>query len=151
MSIWATWAMYPRFSLRLEIESDRDKISLDCFPNLRTINMYLMLFMKGEIVSQVRCGPCRSHLARRVAGAWSSSIFISKRTRRQGEQPLYIFIWILTGSTALSCHRINSDDLTAARITERAAASVSPRILLQSGCMPGRETAVLDCLMRRRP
>ena len=37
-----------RFSLRLEIESDRDKISLDCFPSLRTINMYPMLFMKRE-------------------------------------------------------------------------------------------------------
>ena len=37
-----------RFSLRLEIESDRDKISVDSFPSLRTINMYLMLFMKGE-------------------------------------------------------------------------------------------------------
>ena len=36
------------FSLRLEIESDRDKISLDCFPSLRTINMYPMLFMKKE-------------------------------------------------------------------------------------------------------
>ena len=40
--------MYLRFSLRLEIESDRDKISLDCFPSLRTINMYPMLFMKRE-------------------------------------------------------------------------------------------------------
>ena len=37
-----------RFSLRLEIESDRDKISLDCIPSLRTINMYPMLFMKEE-------------------------------------------------------------------------------------------------------
>ena len=34
--------------LRLEIESNRDKISLDCFPSLRTINMYPMLFVKGE-------------------------------------------------------------------------------------------------------
>ena len=48
------WAFGPhgpcifRFSLRLEIESDRDKISLDCFLSLRTINMYLMLFMKEE-------------------------------------------------------------------------------------------------------
>ena len=32
----------------LEIESDRDKIELDCFPSLRTINMYPMLFMKKE-------------------------------------------------------------------------------------------------------
>ena len=40
--------MYLRFSSRLEIESNRDKISLDCFPSLRTINMYPMLFMKGE-------------------------------------------------------------------------------------------------------
>ena len=32
----------------LEIESDRDKISLDCFPSLRTINMYYMAFVKGE-------------------------------------------------------------------------------------------------------
>src|SRR6185312_6471583 len=40
--------MYPRFSSRLEIESNRDKISLDCFPILRTINMYPMLFMKRE-------------------------------------------------------------------------------------------------------
>src|SRR6185503_17068118 len=38
--------MYPRFSSRLEIESNRDKISLDCFPSLRTINMYTLLFMK---------------------------------------------------------------------------------------------------------
>ena len=35
-----------KISSRLEIESDRDKISLDCFPSLRTINMYPMLFMK---------------------------------------------------------------------------------------------------------
>ena len=48
MSIWATGAMYLRFSLRLEIESDRDKTSLDCFPSLRTINIYPMLFMRGE-------------------------------------------------------------------------------------------------------
>ena len=41
-------AMYLRFSSRLEIESNRDKISLDCFPSLRTINMYPMLFMKRE-------------------------------------------------------------------------------------------------------
>ena len=41
-------AMYLRFSSRLEIESNRDKISLDCFPSLRTINMYPLLFMKGE-------------------------------------------------------------------------------------------------------
>ena len=34
--------------LRLEIESDQDKISLDCFPSLRIINMYPMLFMKEE-------------------------------------------------------------------------------------------------------
>ena len=37
-----------RFSSRLEIESDRDNISLDCFPSLRTINMYPLLFVKGE-------------------------------------------------------------------------------------------------------
>src|SRR6185437_10913649 len=49
-----TWASGPhgpcifRFSSRLEIESNRDKISLDCFPSLRTINMYPMLFMKRE-------------------------------------------------------------------------------------------------------
>ena len=35
-----------RFSLRLEIESNRDKISLDCFSSLQTINMYPMLFME---------------------------------------------------------------------------------------------------------
>ena len=46
------WAFGPhgpcilRFSSRLEIESDRDKIGLDCFPSLRTINMYPRLFMK---------------------------------------------------------------------------------------------------------
>ena len=40
------------FGSRLEIESNRDKISLDCFPSLRTINMYLMLFMKkGSIMT----------------------------------------------------------------------------------------------------
>ena len=59
------WAFGPhgpcilRFSLRLEIESDRDKISLDCFPSLRTINMYPMLFMKRE----------SSHLANNNLGA----------------------------------------------------------------------------------
>ena len=37
-----------RFSSRLEIESDQDKIELDCFPSLRTINMYPMLFMEEE-------------------------------------------------------------------------------------------------------
>ena len=46
MSIWATRAMYLRFSSRLEIESNLDKISLDCFPSLRTINMYPLLFVK---------------------------------------------------------------------------------------------------------
>ena len=42
-----------RFSLRLEIESDRDKISLDCFPSLRTINMYPMLFIKERTSSRL--------------------------------------------------------------------------------------------------
>src|SRR4029079_1333186 len=42
-----------RFSLRLEIESDRDKISLDCLPSLRTINMYPMLFMKKRTSSRL--------------------------------------------------------------------------------------------------
>src|SRR6185437_786693 len=37
-----------RLSSTLEIESDRDKISLDCFPSLRTINMYPMLFIRRE-------------------------------------------------------------------------------------------------------
>ena len=39
---WASgphWPCILRFSLRLEIESNRDKISLDCFPSLRTINI----------------------------------------------------------------------------------------------------------------
>ena len=48
-SAWAFGPHVPcilRFSLRLEIESDRDKISLDYFLSLRTINMYPMLFMK---------------------------------------------------------------------------------------------------------
>ena len=53
MSIWATWAMYLRFSSKLEIESNRDKISLDCFPSLRTINMYPMLFMKERASSRL--------------------------------------------------------------------------------------------------
>src|SRR6185503_1498193 len=53
MSIWATWAMYLRFSLRLKIESDRDKISLDCFPSLLTINMYPMLFKKEGTSSRL--------------------------------------------------------------------------------------------------
>ena len=46
---WASgphWPCILRFSLRLEIESNRDKISLDCFPSLRTINMYPLLFMR---------------------------------------------------------------------------------------------------------
>ena len=37
-----------KISSRLEIESDRDKISLDYFPSLQTINMYPMLFMRGS-------------------------------------------------------------------------------------------------------
>ena len=47
---WASGPHGPctfRSSLSLEIESDRDKISLDCFPSLRTINMYPLLFVKG--------------------------------------------------------------------------------------------------------
>ena len=40
-----------RFSLRLEIESNRDKISLDCFPCLRTINLYPLLFMKESVIT----------------------------------------------------------------------------------------------------
>ena len=51
VSIWATRAMYLRFSLRLEIESDRDKISLDCFPSLQTINMYPMLFKERNVIT----------------------------------------------------------------------------------------------------
>ena len=46
---WASGPHGPfilRFSLRLEIESNRDKISLDYFPNLRTINMYPLLFIR---------------------------------------------------------------------------------------------------------
>ena len=54
VSIWATWAMYLRFSSRLEIESDRDKISLDCFPSLRTTNMYPMVFVKRGISSRLQ-------------------------------------------------------------------------------------------------
>src|SRR6185312_7327414 len=42
-----------RISSRLEIESDRDKISLDCFPSLWTINMYPMLFMKKRTSSRL--------------------------------------------------------------------------------------------------
>ena len=40
-----------RFGLRLEIESNRDKIGLDCFSSLRTINMYPMLFMKKNVIT----------------------------------------------------------------------------------------------------
>ena len=47
------WPCILRFSLRLEIESNRDKISLDCFPSLRTINMYPMLFMKKRTSSRL--------------------------------------------------------------------------------------------------
>ena len=46
---WASgphWPCILRFSLRLEIESNRDKISLDCFPSLRNINMYPLLFVR---------------------------------------------------------------------------------------------------------
>ena len=53
---WASgphWPCILRFSLRLEIESNRDKISLDCFPSLRTINMYPMLFMKTKTSSRL--------------------------------------------------------------------------------------------------
>ena len=48
---WASGPHGPcilRFSSRLEIESDRDEISLDCFPSLRTINMYPMTFVKKK-------------------------------------------------------------------------------------------------------
>src|SRR6185312_12297825 len=45
--------MYLRFSSRLEIESNWDKISLDCFPSLRTINMYPLLFMKRRASSRL--------------------------------------------------------------------------------------------------
>ena len=49
--VWAFGPCGPcifRFSSRLEIESDREKIELDCFPCLRTINMYPMLFMEEK-------------------------------------------------------------------------------------------------------
>ena len=39
--------------IELEIETDRDKIELDCFPSLRTINMYPMLFMKTRTSSRL--------------------------------------------------------------------------------------------------
>ena len=42
-----------RFGSRLEIESDRDKIGLDCFSSLRTINMYPMLFIKKRTSSRL--------------------------------------------------------------------------------------------------
>ena len=51
---WASGPHRPcilRFSLRLEIESNRDKISLDCFPSLRTINMYPLLFIKEIVIT----------------------------------------------------------------------------------------------------
>ena len=32
----------------LEIESDLDELSLDCFPSLRTINMYSMIFVDDK-------------------------------------------------------------------------------------------------------
>ena len=51
---WASgphWPCILRFSLRLEIESNRDKISLDCFPSLRTINMYPLLFMRESVIT----------------------------------------------------------------------------------------------------
>ena len=53
------WAFGPhgpcifRFGSRLEIESDRDKIGLDCFSSLRTINMYPMLFVKKRTSSRL--------------------------------------------------------------------------------------------------
>ena len=51
------WASRPHgpciLRFRLEIESDQDKISLDCFPSLRTINMYPMLFMKRRTSSRL--------------------------------------------------------------------------------------------------
>ena len=49
VSVWAMWAMYLRFSSVWV----RDRVwfghvVLDCFPSLRTINMYSMTFVKKE-------------------------------------------------------------------------------------------------------
>ena len=57
------WAFGPHGPciFRLEVESDRDKISLDCFPSLRTINMYPMLFMKKKVITY------RKQQSRRIA------------------------------------------------------------------------------------
>ena len=37
----------------LEIESNLDALGLHCFPSLRTINMYLMLFIRGRTSSRL--------------------------------------------------------------------------------------------------
>ena len=39
MSIWATWVKYLKFSSRLEIESDRYKISFDYFPSFPRVGV----------------------------------------------------------------------------------------------------------------
>ena len=44
----------------LEIESDLDALGLDCFPSLRTINMYLMIFVKGRTLSRFAITPWRN-------------------------------------------------------------------------------------------
>ena len=47
MSIWAVWACILRFSSDWVRDRVRyGHISLDCFPSLRTINMYPMVFVK---------------------------------------------------------------------------------------------------------
>ena len=54
MSIWTHGPCIFRFSSRLEIESDRDKICLDCFPSLRTVNMYPMVFVRRATSSRLQ-------------------------------------------------------------------------------------------------
>ena len=53
VSIWAVQAMYLQIQFGLEIESDLDVLGLDCFPSLRTINMYLMILVKRRTSSRL--------------------------------------------------------------------------------------------------
>ena len=42
------WVSLDLVQFGLEIESDLDALGLDCFSSLRTINMYLMIFVKKD-------------------------------------------------------------------------------------------------------
>ena len=62
VSIWgrASHVSLDLVQFGLEIESNLDALGLHCFPSLRTINMYLMIFVKKRTSSRFATTPWRN-------------------------------------------------------------------------------------------